>query len=133
MAAKSDEALEKRRAYHREWHRQNASSPEQNKARYERFKKKLADPVFREEFNRKRREARQAKVAEHKANETEAERLAKKQRQREATIAANKARASEPKPQIPKMVKAPVTLERAREINKRKPGRIVALSGWRGW
>jgi hypothetical protein len=133
MAAKSEEALEKRRKYHREWHRAHASSPEQNKARYQAFKKKLEDPEFHEEFLRKRRERLRAKAAEKKAAETEAERQAKRQRQIDATIASNKARARQPKPQIPKLVKEPVTLARAREINKRKPGRIVALSGWKGW
>lgn len=135
MAAKSEEALEKRRKYHREWHRAHAASPEQNKARYAIFKKKLEDPEFRDAYNAKQRERKRAQAAAKRALETEADREAKKQRRREATIASNKARAKpkEEKPQIPKMVKPKRSFAEAVAETKRKPGRLVALCGWRGW
>ena len=62
MAAKSEEALEKRRKYHREWHRANKATPEQNRERYAVFRKKLEDPEFRDAYNAKQREIGRAHV-----------------------------------------------------------------------
>ena len=135
MAAKSEEALEKRRKYHREWHRANKATPEQNRERYAVFRKKLEDPEFRDAYNAKQRERRRVRAEAKRAAETDADRAAKKQRWLEAIIASNKARAKpkEPKQQIPKMVKPKRSFAEAVAETKRKPGRIVALSGWKGW
>jgi hypothetical protein len=134
MAAKTEEALEKRRAYHREWHRKNKSSPEDNRRRYAQFKKKLEDPEFREAYNAKQRERKRAKAAAKRAAETEAQRAAKRQRWLEAVVKANQARAKAPEDRaVPKPRAKPVPdLAQAITSYKRKPGRLVASFGWRG-
>lgn len=132
MTESTNETLETHRKYKLDWYHAH-KSPELNRARYAVFKKKLEDPEFREEFNRKRREKRRAAAEARRAAETDEEREAKKRRQREATIAANKARAKPKSATPPAKPKPQISLAHARELNKRKPGRIVALSGWKGW
>ncbi len=118
MAAKSEEAKANARAASLRWYYAN-KSPERNRQRY------LAAKAKETAEQREKRNA--------KARETEADRLAKKQRWLAAITASNKARAkapeelAQPKPRTTKM-----TPHQAILSNKRKPGRLVALSGWRG-
>ncbi len=83
--------------------------------------------------NTLRRIRRQKKAAEKKANETEEERQAKIKRRLDAVIAANKARAKPPEERAkPKPRAQKTTAYQAILSNKRKPGRLLALAGWRG-
>jgi hypothetical protein len=131
MAAVSEQAKANQREYHRKWYHDH-KSPELNRKRYLAAKAKETAEQ-REKRNAKAREKRQRQALERQARETEADRLAKKQRWLAATTASNKARAkapedrAQPKPRTTKM-----TPHQAILSNKRKPGRLVALSGWRG-
>lgn len=138
MAAKTEEAKAKHRKYRLQWYHDH-KSPEQNHKRYLAAKAKETAEQ-REKRNAKARERRRLAAIERKAMETEAMRLAKKERQRLATIAANKARTKAPEDRAKPKSRAklypqsdtPMTPYQAVLSNKRKPGRIVALSGWRG-
>jgi hypothetical protein len=131
MAAVSEEAKANARAASLRWYYAN-KSPERNRQRYLAAKAKETAEQ-REKRNAKAREKRQRQALERQARETEADRLAKKQRWLAAITASNKARAkapeelAQPKPRTTKM-----TPHQAILSNKRKPGRLVALSGWRG-
>lgn len=88
----------------------------------------------REIENAKRRDRRRKIAAEKRANETEADRQAKLQRRLDAVIAANKRRTKAPEDRAqpkPREKKSP-DLAAAIASSKRKPGRLLALSGWRG-
>jgi hypothetical protein len=131
MAAVSEEAKANARAASLRWYYAN-KSPERNRQRYLAAKAKETAEQ-REKRNAKAREKRQRQALERQARETEADRLAKKQRWLAATTASNKARAkapeelAQPKPRTTKM-----TPHQAILSNKRKPGRLLALAGWRG-
>jgi hypothetical protein len=131
MTAVSEEAKAKQREYHRQWYHDH-KSPEQNKARYASRKSRMTQEQIDHE-NTLRRIRRQKKAAEKKANETEEERQAKIKRRLDAVIAANKARAKPPEERAkPKPRAQKTTAYQAILSNKRKPGRLLALAGWRG-
>ncbi len=133
MAAKTEEAKAKHRKYRLQWYHDH-KSPEQNHKRYLAAKAKETAEQ-REKRNAKAREKRRLAAIERQAKETEADRKAKRQRQIDATIAANKARTKAPEDRArPKSRSNPTATDIVAAIasNKRKPGRIVALSGWRG-
>lgn len=132
MAAKSEQAKANQRENRLKYYHAN-KSPEKNRQRYLAQKARQTDEQ-REKINAKRREKRQREAAERRANETEAERLAKRERHRLATIASNKARTKAPEDRAqPKPRERKATdIAAAIASYKRKPGRLVALSGWRG-
>lgn len=138
MAAKSEQAKANQREASLAWYHAN-KSPEHNHARYLVWKASQTQEQ-RDAINARRREKRQREALERKAQETEAERQAKRERQRLATIASNKARTKAPEDRAkPKsrtklypQSDTSMTPYQAILSNKRKPGRIVALSGWRG-
>ncbi len=133
MAAVSEEAKANQREYHRKWYHDH-KTPEGNKARYALRKSRMTQEQIDHE-NALRRERRRKKAAEKKANETEEERQAKIKRRLDAVIAANKARAKPPEERAKPKSRAapkPTDLQAAIASYKRKPGRLLALAGWRG-
>lgn len=133
MAAVSEQAKANARAASLRWYYAN-KSPERSRQRYLAAKAKETAEQ-REKRNAKAREKRQRQALERQARETEADRLAKKQRWLAAITASNKARAKAPEERAqpkPRAAAKPTDMQAAIASYKRKPGRLVALSGWRG-
>lgn len=122
--------LEAKRKYKREWARDH------EKERWARMKERMAaDPEYRAEYLRKCAEANARRRKKWPENETPEARERRLQRDREYRAKkrrewrlANPIVPKEPKPPKEKKPKAP-----PQSNFKRKPGRLLALSGWRGF
>ena len=121
--------LEAKRKYHREWARAH------EKERWARMKERMAvDPEYREEYKRKAREANAKRRGKPK-NETPEARERRLQRERE--YKAKKYRewrlANPIVPKKPKPPKEKKPKSQSSPSFKKKPGRLLVLSGWRGF
>lgn len=123
--------LDAKRKYQREW----AKADQKN--RWARMKERMAaDPEYRAEYLRKSSEANARRREKSKENETPEARERRLQRDREYRAKkrrewrlANPIVPKEPKP--PKE-KKPNKVPPQSNF-KRKPGRLLALAGWRGF
>ena len=112
-------------------------------SRYEKFKEKLdADPVFKAQYLEKQRLRNAESRRRAKEGETPEEKARREQRAREVRIkAVRKANARRRLERLAKAAEAWESGEKAKKPvdkttvgnGKRKPGRLLALMGWRGF
>lgn len=111
--------------------------------RYKKFKAKLdADPVFKAQYLEKQRLRNAESRRRAKEGETPEEKARREQRAREVRIkAVRKANARRRLERLAKAAEAGESGEKAKKSTdkttvgngKRKPGRLLALMGWRGF
>lgn len=111
--------------------------------RYKRFKAKLdADPVFKAQYLEKQRLRNAESRRRAKEGETPEEKARREQRAREVRIKA--VRKANARRRLERLAKAAEIGESGEKVNKsinkttvgndkRKPGRLLALIGWRGF
>lgn len=118
-----EEYYAKRREYQREWQKKNyARSYERHKLRME------ADPEYAKHYREKCKE-RNARRSHRRGDETPEQREARLRRNREA---AAKLRRDKPKPPPKPKIKLHKKKPQL-SFEVKKPGRLLALAGWRGW
>lgn len=111
--------------------------------RYKKFKEKLdADPIFKAQYLEKQRLRNAESRRRAKEGETPEEKARREQRAREVRIkAVRKANARRRLERLAKAAEAGESGEKAKKPvdkttignGKRKPGRLLALMGWRGF
>lgn len=106
--------------------------------RYIKFKEKLdADPVFKAQYLEKQRLRNAESRRRAKEGETPEEKARREQRAREVRIKA--VRKANARRRLERLAKAAESRESGEEAkkpkdnSKRKPGRLLALMGWRGF
>jgi hypothetical protein len=114
-----------------------------NSERYQKFKEKLAaDPVFKAEYLEKQRIRNAENRRRAKEGETPEEKARRTQRAREAISKA--VRKANARRRLERQAKAEAQEQSGEKVDKptdkttigngkRKPGRLLALLGWRGF